>query len=423
MAQSGARRLWIGWLGVVLAPGLVLLDTGIAVLGGWSPASAGGVGKLAYVAPAIIVLAMTAMLFRSGRQMLRNYTWQLVLLSVSLVASCLLAQQVVRLVQPTAAFHCRPPHAKYRFAPSAYLMPGVDGRATSSINSLGLRGSEPPDRSAAYRILCLGGSTTECCYLNGDECWPAQLGAHWQSANHARAWVASAGHGDYASGHHLWFVRESPRVDEMDCLVVLMGVNDLVRHVLGLDAGGRPGPLWSRSPSLENLQQLWNVSLGKGYVCDVTGERWLLMRLVRDIRPPAAAVRWDAELDVYARRITEMATAARERGVRIVFVTHPALWADFLTHSGYRRLVLGRAVPYPREWDLLSADRLRAILDRYNDRLATTCRSHQIELVDAAAELSGHERYFYDDFHLNEAGCRALGLLLTRWFAAHTTNR
>jgi hypothetical protein len=116
-----------------------------------------------------------------------------------------------------------------------------------------------------------------------------------------------------------------------------------------------------------------------------------------------------------------MCEVAKRRGVRLVFMTEPVLWDDFSFEEALTRMWLARMKPEPREWEILRPGRLREVMDLYNIELLKVGRQQHVEVLDAAAPLSGIDAYFYDDYHLNEQGCAVLGSHLADYFATHPT--
>ena len=66
------------------------------------------------------------------------------------------------------------PNLRKVFHPEPGVMAGVEGEKIFAINSLGLRGDEPSSDDT-FRVLALGGSTTECLFLDQEEAWPQRL--------------------------------------------------------------------------------------------------------------------------------------------------------------------------------------------------------------------------------------------------------
>lgn len=411
-APARTGSLLCGLAGLALIPALALADTALAVRGGWAVGSAGVFGLL----PRLLALALGAaavllLMSSSFRDWVRRRGRQLLALAVSTLIGCGLAEGFLRGTRTPPAFHLRPPGTVYEYQANSFQMPGVFDEAHSTINSRGIRGAELPADRAAYRLLCVGGSTTECYYLDDVEAWPAVLGEQLNAAGKRPVWVGSAGYSEYGVAQHARFVAQSPLFDEVDCVVVLAGVNDLLQTLLGLSANeDLPGPWWYRTQLVDLAKETWNLRLGQGLVVDREGNRLGMARWGREIRPrPLDIDQWLAN---YELRLRSLTAAAKQRRVRLVLVTQPVLWDDFLSTLGLRRLRWARVYPIPRSWDLLEAGPLRKAMDQYNQRLRETAASTGVELVDAAAKMTAVEMHFYDDFHLTETGCRTLGELL-----------
>src|SRR5581483_5305120 len=73
--------------------------------------------------------------------------------------------------------------------------PGVAGPSVYQVNSMGVRGREfGPVRSKEYRILCIGGSTTEGPVNDQSRTWTSLLERHLDRwADGRRVWVGNAG--------------------------------------------------------------------------------------------------------------------------------------------------------------------------------------------------------------------------------------
>jgi lysophospholipase L1-like esterase len=419
--KSGFGSVLGGSLGLILLPLLLVADTWWATRHGW-PLRAAGAFRLFYLLSlASIVLVGFSWLIRPIRRWIAAHAAQLWLLSGGTIIGLLLGDlAVIPLVSPRAPFHLRTPDAVYSFNPnSVRSLPGVVGEAASTINSDGIRGPELPAKSEAYRILCIGGGATEGLYLDDDECWPAQLMQQLNQGAGKPVWVGNAGVIDFSSGHHLRFVRDSAEPAEVDCIVIMAGVNDLMRLLLGLDQGEGTPPIWFRSALVDLLKEIWLVHLGHGVLADYTGDDLIFKkRYGREIQAPTngdgeeiGPSDFDAALQAYAARLRDLVAVAKARGQRVVLVSEPALWDFDLSPQAKSRLRFARTVD-PREWNMMRADALREEMDRYNDELQKVAEEQDVEFVDASAKMSGLERYFYDDFDLSEAGAAMLAKLV-----------
>ncbi|MBX9789383.1 MAG: VTT domain-containing protein [Pirellulales bacterium] len=416
-------RPWLGLSALVALPMLLLADLGLALARGWRLDSEGFFGKLQLAAPAgWLLLAVPLLALPVVRRWSARRWAQLWTANVALVVGWLGSELVLARAGMVAPFHGRPPGVTYHFEPDFASLPGLEGAADSRTNSLGLRGPEWPARTTAYRVLCLGGSTVECCFLDEQEWWPARLEQELRQRGAKPHWTGAAAVSEFSSGHHARWLESSPLVSEVDAVVLLVGGNDFVRLVLGLDAGDAWPPQLLQSGALALVKQIWNVRLGRGLVIDAEGTALFLRRQSHPMPEPAAPIVWDEVLAGYRQRIERSIAAARRRGVRLILVTQPALWDEYLSAEAQRQLWLARTEPEPRDWKLLTAQGCRAALDRYNQVLVETARAHQVELVDAAAVMSGVEPYFYDDYHLSERGCAVLGRLLAEHMTAPSTS-
>ncbi len=153
---------------------------------------------------------------------------RLLVVLVSLLAAALLGEITLRCVLDVGSYRIWPPHLETLFRPAPGLMPGIEGESRFRINSRGLRGDEP-DPSARYRILVLGGSTAECLYLDQEETWPALVqGLLRERAPALGVQVENAGVSGRDTRDHVVQARHLlPQLPDLDCVLLLCGVNDL----------------------------------------------------------------------------------------------------------------------------------------------------------------------------------------------------
>lgn len=116
-------------------------------------------------------------------------------------------------------------------------------------------------------------------------------------------------------------------------------------------------------------------------------------------------------LDQYGRNLSTLIAEARRQDLRLVLATQPAIYSDELSPEAADLLWFGMQAGGERRY---SVDVMMTALNLFNARLLATCRAGGAVCVDLAAEMSGVERYFYDDVHFNEAGARAVAEVLAR---------
>jgi lysophospholipase L1-like esterase len=334
------------------------------------------------------------------------------------------------------------------FTPRADVMPGIAGPSRFATNALGLRGDELP-REPSHRILALGGSTTECLYLDQEESWPQRLGRELGALG-PPTWIGNAGRSGHTLREHRVMLEqllaELPRID---LVLVLPGVNDLCRYLqregeADLQALERPGAraallerafsvlpraaLAERGPH-ERLA-LWQFARGllrrrelRADAQDKDGRVYVRWRANR-----AAASELRAQLPELAPALAEyehhlraLIELARARGARIAFGTQPCLWRADLPPELEALLWMGGVGEYQHApgAPYYTAAALAQGLDAFNRKLLGVCAELGVECLelDRALERSGEN--YYDDVHFNERGAERVAAAWLARLAAH----
>lgn len=411
--QTVVRRI-ARWL-VVALPSLILgVDTAVALFHGWKLQS-----RLEQLLLGVVGLGWgLGLLALGGPAGWRRHLPRppQVALAIGATTVAILAVELALQVwcRPWLAppFHTRPVGTRVARLPLGIDMPGVSGDAHSRVNSLGIRGTEFPEDRQQPRILCLGGSTTECGYLDDLETWPHLIQEMIQQDHHRAVWVGNLGISGFNTRHHLKFIRESPLVEEVDVLVVLAGVNDLLTC---LNQDRRPweetdldrSPRWSRSLSVQVLRQIpvqWRASRRE----DLTDRLRERSRREQSGGPFVEQLPdLTTELAAYRRRLQAMIDLAHQRRRTLVFLTQPTLWSDQLPPEVRARFWQGTLGGNR----FLSAGCLAEGMRRFNQVLEETCRDAQVQCISLEA-LNAQPVYFYDHCHFNEAGARAVATLV-----------
>ena len=353
-------------------------------------------------------------------------------------AAALAAVELALRARGSAAFRVWPPGLEAELEPSPEILSGVAGPARIRISSLGFRADERP-ADVELSILALGGSATECLYLDQDETWPALLQGQLATRLTRRVWIANAGRSGRTTREHALQARhllaQPPRFDRV---LVLTGVNDLCAWLASnqerppeadlaraFDVVPRdlvPGPWWRRTALFELLRGLRTRWQEAPLAQDASGAVYTTWRAHRgsartwfDELPDAAAALAD-----YRAALLDLSASCTRHGAELVLVTQPALWAGELAPELEARLWMGGVGDYQRSAgsDYYSSAALARGLARFNAELEAFAREQGLLLFDLARALAGDARCFYDDVHFNEEGARRVATLLADGLAA-----
>ncbi|HOZ45227.1 MAG TPA: SGNH/GDSL hydrolase family protein [Candidatus Hydrogenedentes bacterium] len=406
------------------APALVLCDAAWALSRRWRP-----IGRIEHLVllAAVAALGFVALVFAvpRPRRMLERRAPELILLVLSTAFGLLLLELGVARIDQAfgvrAEFHTRGPGHKV-FDPAPGLMPGITGPTHYTTDARGVRlpGEEPAGH--LHQILCIGGSTTECVYLDDARTWPALFMRHVNEAlGQPRIWVGNVGFSGFATMDHLVFLRESRLMRGVDAVVIQPGINDLYPiladetlklHVRDpLPEGPRP-PYWAKAHLIQFYHAV-RLGLPEGLRLESRdGSEYEERRTKRR----AAVIRDDApELDdavkQYKSRLRHIVSVCQARGVLLVFTTQPVLWSDAMTPEAERRCWFG----WLADGAYLSIPSLRTAIDRYNAALREVCEESKTPCVDLDS-MNGSPEFFYDDCHFSEAGAAEVARRVADWF-------
>src|SRR5262249_31182575 len=132
----------------------------------------------------------------------------LLTLLVTLVVSLLVLEGVARLLSPPSPFSPYLPLRPHDRIALETDMPGVSHTGTNTTNKWGFRGEEPPrDWKGTYTIVAIGGSTTQCFYLDDAKTWPARL-EQQLTASARPVWVGNGGLDGQSTRAHVIFMEQ-----------------------------------------------------------------------------------------------------------------------------------------------------------------------------------------------------------------------
>lgn len=362
---------------------------------------------------------------------------RIVTVLLSCVIGLVVAEVLLRIVSPpNDRYYVWMPNHSAELRPMPNVMPGVGLLARFHVNSQGIIGQEwGPERNKEYRILTVGGSTTECLYLDQEKSWPAlvQTGLN-ETADGRKVWVGNLGKAGHNSRDHLALMRLAIHQYDVDAVVILLGGNDMVHRLLQGDEydpnfvddetrykewiktrfAAVPVSIESEGKSFLRRAALWQLvrRIRRSYndryapiVQDNTGD-WLVE--LRENRQQATQTNelplLESGLDEFERNVTAIVQEARRNSLRVVLVTQPTIWRSTMTETENRLLWMG----WRPDGNFYTTAALEKSMASYNNRLTATCAKLGVECIDLAARMPRTLDVFYDDMHFTERGAQTV---------------
>jgi len=319
-------------------------------------------------------------------------------------------------------------YIRSEFPPDFYLptepeagLPGVHGPNLFSTNNMGFRGGHLaiPKPKNEFRVFIIGGSTTECLYLDDSEAINStlqkQLSEH--VPDNITIKVYGAGKSGDASDDHVSMLVHRIVHLEPDMVIVFSGVNDLSRSIYNYDylhyAQERPK---SKLPLIKlmatefqlprriyYLQQ--GISPTDRYVLEKITSKTQYKEKVR-LREsvPVSNERPRVDPDAYAQNLRTIIGVLNAHRVQLVLMTQQTTWNSSVDSEAKNwHWILYRGGVTYRE------DFMDEALESLNDQMRRLAIENSIPLYDLAKSMPKSLEFFYDDVHFNEHGAYIAG--------------
>jgi lysophospholipase L1-like esterase len=332
-------------------------------------------------------------------------------------------------------YYVWPPNLRKVSNPTPGTMPGVNGIAHFNVNSEGIRGDEISS-GKQYRILTIGGSTTECLFLDQEKSWPYALQNKLNTPHLSKVWVGNVGKSGLSTREHYMHMKYLlPQYPRIDTVIILAGCNDLIRRLIE-DKKYDPFFLdhyeywkhrlikgaFSETPYYKGkyrfrsgyydelaigslIKQSMDMYSKRKMIQDEAGNMFVNFR---NLRKGATKIVEDlpdltSGLEEYKRNINAIIDIAQSRSVRIIFMTQPSLWKKEMTEQEKNLLWYGWIESFKSKTYYSETALLRG-MQAYNDTLLQVCRARGVECIDLAKILPKNSTIFYDDVHFTDKG-------------------
>lgn len=293
---------------------------------------------------------------------------------------------------------------------------GEDERATT--NSLGFRGPDfdPQKPADAFRVVCMGGSSTFGFHDSDDGTYPIQLERLLrEQLGTDRIEVLNAGFPYYNSGSILSLLRAEVLDYEPDVLLLYCGYND-ASWPLRLSVPVR-AVFWLQQHSICYF-------LLKEAVLTDQRIYQVQHKVYRELARETDAVKLQADTEAIADRfrtnLTQIVHAARDRGVHVILIRQAV--SAMHQHEEFKNLTYEQEyqaiVRRLEKGEFLSVFDTRMIYHhRLMEELEAIGRTEGLEIVDNIALIDANREGLASWVHLTEAANGRLAALLARSIA------
>lgn len=320
-----------------------------------------------------------------------------------------------------------PANEKMTFYPEPGLS-NMSDKARFSTNNVGFRGDDVimPKPADEFRIFMVGGSTTECLYLDDTLAITAQLESYLQSRfpDSMIVKVYNAGKSGDRTYDHIAMISQRILHLNPDMIIVFCGINDLTAAIYGADYLHRQ-KMYSKPISMFDLikffltefqlprrayyayKGLWGEQLSGDLETSISFKSDYKAKAQFRRSIPVSDSMPVMNLPAYRMNLLSLIGLARAHKVRLVFMTQAATW-NSKSDPGISQWIWGT---YKDGINYSEANLSRA-LSAYNDVLRQVAAKEKVPVFDTDLLIPKTLEYFYDDCHFNNNGSQKAAALL-----------
>ena len=350
----------------------------------------------------------------------------------TLIAGLMITGGIGRLIDPPLPAGQWLPH--YPGESVLELKDAIPGRLVSAeftVNQYGLRGPDYKLGQGELKVLCIGGSTTECRAITDHKSWPWQLQGALTEALSRSVLVGNAGRSGHFVPHHAYQAEHYTFVDEFDHIIVLVGINDLGRALhddyerrIGtvprdslLFNEGLTGLYYRRLFVVRKLQAFWNgrKKMAEGVVVENYDAKIASIRAARMEKLTRHAIDelpadFSDSVDRYKMDLRSMITHCKARNQSLIFLTQPTTWAEDMSE-----VLAGLLCAQVKE-GAYTPECLAEGIAHFNNALMEVCDAENVPCFDLAGAMPKTLEMMYDDCHFTEEGCGRAATFIARHF-------
>lgn len=296
-------------------------------------------------------------------------------------------------------------------------IPVLDKTITHTKNSLGFRGAEPGQPGKDFSIITMGGSTTECTYLNDNNTWTARLGNKLDSS-FTSVWINNAGLAGHSSFGHLVLLQDYLVKLKPKMIVLMLGCNDMNRRDLTASdrysmkgVYGSTASFFTKNSELANIAATYSragrassMQIVDRYI-DLEKEKNNTLVISDEVMKEKLAGYTKLLLE-YETRLQAIVETCKANNIDLVLVSQPALFGegiDPLTGADLEKYRIDNETNGLLWWKELSL---------YNELTRKVAGKNGLFFIDLARQMPKSSRYFYDLVHFtNDGAAKVSGIV------------
>jgi len=310
------------------------------------------------------------------------------------------------------------PNQHYIFYPEDFL-PDMADSVRFTTNSLGFRGSEieRPKPDSEFRAFVIGGSTTECLFLDdtADISYDLEefLNRYKPDSAGLHVEVYNAGKSGDKSYDHVAMLSQRIVHLHPDLVVIFAGINDLSSGIYGYDYVHEYKKNQYLELGMKNLIKYglteFQVPRRLVHMLKKPSDDDLLMaisfhsnyRTLINARKNGTVVNEfpRTNLEAYRNHLLSIIGICRMHNIKLVFMTQPTVWDSKIDPKAKELLWFTY-----RRGKVFKEDLMDQALEKYNDVMRHLGNEYNVPVFDLAEVIPKSTEYFYDDCHFNITG-------------------
>lgn len=265
----------------------------------------------------------------------------------------------------------------------------LDQSFNYTTNNIGFRGNNFTDSTdSKFKIITVGGSTTECSLLNNTKTWSFLLNKHINENNN-KYWLNNGGMDGASTYAHQLLLDEHIVNLKPNMVIFLVGINDVFQSILNMAPN-----IQERREKLNywsSKSELFSFSLNfyrqiKAKGIDATHFQNNTLKSLNEIEYQKNLSLHNNAQKAYKARLIELINTCKENNIEPVIVSQPYL--DSGKHHPYSFVTI------------------------YNQSSQKIAQQFHLQFIDLYSLLENDRSYYYDDMHYNILGAKEVAKII-----------